>query len=320
MPAKSNILKRAWERGTCCWGKRFAILIVQGDGGTGDRDRMGQNGTEWDRMGQNGTEWDRMGQNGTEWDRMGQNGTEWDRKRLTAWPVDQSSLPLKALTTAISPAAPAHRVACAANNCKSIDLRIETDNESLSKKDVCLLMRCKTRMALPCTTSAMEKTFQWIALIELLQSIPSLRNLRDADMVICCEHDVFPYNATHSAQHCAAIKVLYVLPLVSCLCSRQVEKSIAEGNEANAKTKTGSLAHRDHWDIVRLLRHRFHSPSTLSGCVCDKFCLHIFSSLLLTCWWTECQESSWNTNEYNSSVVHRLDMRSVPKESFCQWS
>jgi len=68
-----------------------------------------------------------------------------------------------------------------------------------------------------------KEHFQWTAMIELFQSIPSSGSLRDADMVICCEH-------------CAAIKV-HVSPLVMCPASAPARLKKASQKATKARRR-----------------------------------------------------------------------------------
>jgi hypothetical protein len=71
------------------------------------------------------------------------------------------------------------------------------DKGSSSRKDVCHCLSIdavQNKNGTHLHYIGNKEHFQWIAMIELFQSIPSSGSLRDADMVICCEH-------------CAAIKV-----------------------------------------------------------------------------------------------------------------
>lgn len=132
---------------------------------------------------------------------------------------------LKALTTAISPAAPAHRVACAVN-CESNNLRTEMDKGSSSRKDVCHCLSIdavQNKNGTHLHYIGNKEHFQWIAMIELFQSIPSSGSLRDADMVICCEH-------------CAAIKV-HVSPLVMCPASAPARLKKASQKATKARRR-----------------------------------------------------------------------------------
>ena len=139
---------------------------------------------------------------------------------------------------------------------------------------VCLSMRCKTRME-HLHYIRNKEHFQWIAMIELFQSVPSSGSLRDADMVICCEH-------------CAAIKV-HVSPLVMCPASAaaRLKKASQKATKARRRRRLAPwhIETIEKWDYSDTVT-QFSQSTRVSRCVCDEFKIHIFSSLLLTCWWT----------------------------------